>query len=338
MDSHAPVMISVMTALGLFKNDGRLLGDNKDGSRNRAFRTSTIAPFSANVGFALYACQPSDGVKRNSFKVKLMVNEKPVQIPGCSSMLCPYAAVRQNYKTLIDSCNVKNICEKPLPRLDVFSITTPYNWSNKISEPKADASYEKIVDNKVCTAVHINMLVRHGARYPFVEDIRRMETLRQKLTALGDGPGHKAVVNWGSRYTVDGAERLSPQGAAEQYQIGRRIGLRFNSLLRNKGQYVKYVSSTKERNEHSMANFYAGLNSSVEDIGAFQTQINGSLLRYFENCPNFEGMLHKEECRKYSKRPEFMDVQTKLKTRLGIDDLTPGSLTYTLKLFLLFRK
>ena len=79
---------------------------------DRQFRTSHIAPYSANVAFVLYACDDdndADNDKR-AFMLQLFVNEKPVMIPGCEDLLCTYQNVRQKYSRLIETCDIANIC------------------------------------------------------------------------------------------------------------------------------------------------------------------------------------------------------------------------------------
>merc|ERR1712000_570456 len=57
----------------------------------RQWRSSTISPFAGNVRTILYNCQ-------SSFKLKLLVNEKEVLLPGCSSVYCDLDQVASLYE------------------------------------------------------------------------------------------------------------------------------------------------------------------------------------------------------------------------------------------------
>lgn len=111
LDGHSTTIVTLMTTLGLFKDDQPLLATNREEMVNRQFKTSIIAPYSTNVGFILYACQTEDGADKNMFKVQLLVDETPMLLPGCDSLLCPYEQVRNSYSDLINNCNMTEICD-----------------------------------------------------------------------------------------------------------------------------------------------------------------------------------------------------------------------------------
>lgn len=324
MNSHKTVLLSVMAALGLYEDEQPVLASNKASMADRKFKTSQISPFSSNIGFVLYSCQHNQGDLKRTFRLQVMVNEKPVQLPACDSILCPYEQVRAAYAHLVDRCNYKQTCEKPLPKLDTFSTTTAYSWANKVNEPAKDEEYDLSSGGEVCKAVHVSMLVRHGARYPYVDETGIMNGLLDKLRALPDGPKYQDIVDWGTRYDMTKAENLVSAGAEEQFNVGRRTGLRFKSLLQNKGQYIKYLSSTEERNIQSSKKFYDGLSDVVSNIGSFRNNVNASLLRYHDDCKTLESIANKEECRKYHSTSEFKNLQDKLQSSLGLQSVSQG--------------
>lgn len=319
MNSHKTVLLSIMAALGLYDDGKPVLASNKDQMAERNFQTSRITPFSSNIGFVLYSCQPNQGTR--TFRIEVMVNEQPVKLPACDSFLCPYEQVRNAYAGLIDICKFQQTCEKPLPKLDTFSITTTYDWANKVEEPVENEEYEISSDGEVCKAVHVSMLVRHGARYPYSDELDVLDGLLKKLLVV---PKYKNILDWASRYTRDQAEKLVPTGAEEQFNIGRRTGLRFYSLLKNKGNLVKYVSSNEERNIKSSENFYKGLSDVVDGLGSFNNVVNASLLRYYYNCDAFKANIDREECRNYKHTPGFVQVINKLKASLGTETISIG--------------
>lgn len=99
-----------MTTLGFFKDISPLLADHRNESRK--FKTSHIVPYSANIAFTLYACRDNQNNAKNTFKVKMFVNEKATVIPGCDSMLCAYDTFKAMYVDLITDCDLAKICSE----------------------------------------------------------------------------------------------------------------------------------------------------------------------------------------------------------------------------------
>lgn len=110
MNAHLTTLLPVMAALGLYKDNKPLLATNRAAMENRLFRPSRIAPFSANLAFVLYACHPREDETERTFAVQLLVNEHPVKLPGCTSMLCPYKQVKDRYSKLIEGCDITVVC------------------------------------------------------------------------------------------------------------------------------------------------------------------------------------------------------------------------------------
>uniref|UniRef100_A0A2C9LTD2 Multiple inositol polyphosphate phosphatase 1 n=1 Tax=Biomphalaria glabrata TaxID=6526 RepID=A0A2C9LTD2_BIOGL len=114
---HAETLGPLYCALGLFNDSMPLRANNYEQHGHRSFLTSNILPFSANLMFVLYECfsdefQETDEVDEVEYYLKLFVNEKPHQIPGCPELFCPYRAVRERYSSLVDHCDFKQICKR----------------------------------------------------------------------------------------------------------------------------------------------------------------------------------------------------------------------------------
>ena len=113
---HSETVVQVFTALGLFKDQERLLATNMVKMRNRNFRTSKISPYSANIVFVLYACEDlrhvhdTDDRNITTYVLKILVNEEPVTIPACNKKQCLYSVVKKYYEDLIDHCDHDALC------------------------------------------------------------------------------------------------------------------------------------------------------------------------------------------------------------------------------------
>ncbi|KAJ1341152.1 hypothetical protein BSLG_004275 [Batrachochytrium salamandrivorans] len=78
---HAETIIPLITALGLFNDGEKLTADmTKEQLLKRKWNLGTVSSFSANIWFEIYSCE-------SPFKdvwIRVILNEKAVQIPGCS--------------------------------------------------------------------------------------------------------------------------------------------------------------------------------------------------------------------------------------------------------------
>lgn len=216
-------------------------------------------------------------------------------------------------------------CSGHVGQWDSFSLVTPYDWAYESQEPSDNERYELDIDGRTCKAVHVTVLARHGARYPLEDATKQIESLRERLLSLPTGPLYHDVKNWTLEYTPDNAGKLVSEGAKEQYALGQRIGKRFRSLFENKRNYLKFMSSTEQRNTKSSERFYSGLNNTVSGIGPFSNEVNAAVLKYHVDCANYEDKMDLSEYKQYESTPEFSDIEVKLEKSLGIE-LSPGML------------
>ncbi|RLN13945.1 hypothetical protein BBJ28_00010527 [Nothophytophthora sp. Chile5] len=82
--AHAETTLPLMTLMG-YGDRSRLLADFTEAEiASRAFRTSVLAPFAANVEFRLLQRKARD----MEYYVQILVNEKEAEIPGCGRIFC----------------------------------------------------------------------------------------------------------------------------------------------------------------------------------------------------------------------------------------------------------
>jgi len=84
--AHAETVVPLLAFLGLYKDPFPISANITPTDRaNRLFRTSTgIGFYALNIIFDMYSC--SDG----TYKVRVLVNEEEVQIPGCPEIYCDF--------------------------------------------------------------------------------------------------------------------------------------------------------------------------------------------------------------------------------------------------------
>ncbi|XP_077490703.1 multiple inositol polyphosphate phosphatase 1-like isoform X2 [Amblyomma americanum] len=102
--SHAGGFKKVVARLGLNRDAEPLRADGLCSQANRAWRSSLLCPFNANLAFVLYKCLDE------RHEVVTFLNERPQLLPGCTGHHCPLATFVDLYKGYARSCNITEIC------------------------------------------------------------------------------------------------------------------------------------------------------------------------------------------------------------------------------------
>ncbi|XP_046849483.1 multiple inositol polyphosphate phosphatase 1-like [Xenia sp. Carnegie-2017] len=111
--AHSETLIPLLCLMGLNKDSEPLLANNYHKQKNRLFRTSIIAPFSANIAIILYSCQFD---MADSFHVQVLVNENVTPLPCCDGLdLCPLKEFRACFQAITNSCDYNRICDMDKP-------------------------------------------------------------------------------------------------------------------------------------------------------------------------------------------------------------------------------
>ncbi|XP_017135893.1 multiple inositol polyphosphate phosphatase 1 [Drosophila miranda] len=96
---HTTGLQTLITALGVRKDDIKLRADNYNSLTNRRWKTSILGPFAANFVAVKYDCPAA----LDKEKVVFFLNQDAVQLDWCSVGLCNWSEVLQRYKTLADA-------------------------------------------------------------------------------------------------------------------------------------------------------------------------------------------------------------------------------------------
>ncbi|XP_063614677.1 multiple inositol polyphosphate phosphatase 1-like [Penaeus indicus] len=95
-------LVTFITLLGLFNDEVPM--NEYYIPKTRMWKTSQFAGFGSNLAILLSSCAD------DSFWVSALLNEKPIQLPGCDSTLgCPWNNFTQYYAYLSD-CNFDELC------------------------------------------------------------------------------------------------------------------------------------------------------------------------------------------------------------------------------------
>lgn len=102
---HTETILPLMALLGLYQDQSQLTADaSPETIDQRLWNTSKIAPFSANLAFVLHECASGK-------RMQVMVNEQPVEIPGCKHTLCEPDRFFRAFKPYLQESTYDNLCD-----------------------------------------------------------------------------------------------------------------------------------------------------------------------------------------------------------------------------------
>ncbi|KAG0085231.1 PHOsphatase [Podila epicladia] len=139
---HSETIMFVSSFLGLYHQQGIPLTANMTAEQfaRREFRASTFAPFASNIKRASSLKRRADGPSGGSANaeskglVRMLVNEKPFQVPGCAAMFCDWLTFKAVLETAgagkncdFDGCcaNGSGGCDPPKPLGDAPATCLP---------------------------------------------------------------------------------------------------------------------------------------------------------------------------------------------------------------------
>lgn len=213
-----------------------------------------------------------------------------------------------------------------------YSTKSPYKYIQR------EARIKPQPPSATCTPIQINMLHRHGNRYPSEKDVRKMVAMGAKLNkAVGKiSAESKLKLPWECPFTEEQNKLLSSVGERELYTIGKNIQHNFPELFEQPyfPLLYRFTSTCKLRCLHSSSALGAGLFEHLGTIGEYKFQpiaiesnpcANDSVLRFFEDCEKYvkeveESEVSEAEMNKFEKGPEMKAVLEKINSRLGTND------------------
>lgn len=97
---HSAGLQSLISALGINKDNIKLLASNYDEMLQRKWKTSNIDPFAANFLAIKYYCEDEPIEKE---KVVFFLNQNAVDLDWCSVGLCNWSDVKNHYSTILNA-------------------------------------------------------------------------------------------------------------------------------------------------------------------------------------------------------------------------------------------
>ena len=211
----------------------------------------------------------------------------------------------------------------------MFSDKTPYHFKRNA-----------IVKPPECEAVHLNMVIRHGSRYPGSYRVNKMKKMLEKINQVF--PSNSTIhykglsLPWNIPNDIlqAASKEISALGSEEMYSIARRLLAEFRSVLEHGYSNTNYsfVATDKLRSSQSAVAFAQGLFEGKGKVGSAKYQPvavkfsgsydDDSVLRIFEACPKWQKITEKKRSRsehaKFLNGPEMREVVQKIAERLKL--------------------
>jgi len=118
------------------------------------------------------------------------------------------------------------------------NLTSSQDYHYGTKTPYKPGNLQNVQTPSGCLPVHINMLLRHGSRFPSDGNKEQMTVLLEKLNKIhSQGFQYKNLtLPWtlSEVYSIADGSELAPLGEKEMYNIGRRFRDRFSTLFRKR--------------------------------------------------------------------------------------------------------
>jgi len=212
----------------------------------------------------------------------------------------------------------------------LFSTKTPYfyieNDNISITVPPSE-----------CKVKQINLVNRHGHRYPSSGNMKRFQALSIKLNKGTVPPGLNFTLPWRVPFVVEENSYLTGVGELELYHIGRRLHERFPRYLASKQyspRWYSFVSTHKKRTAHSASSLAAGVfdgNASIDKriqpiaLDIMPPDPNDRLLRFYDACDNYRKQIGEKQSKEYvlfQNEKEVRAVIKKIEKKINVQNLT----------------
>jgi len=168
---------------------------------------------------------------------------------------------------------------------DHLASLTPYE--NRLS-PRPQGHYDP---PEGCQLVSLDMVLRHGSRYPTDKNIIAIEGLRKLIDEYQSQVKMDWMKSWQPQFSMDIQGLLCPRGVDEHRHLGINVSRFFHdAVLPYSPNEVKFTCTYKDRTSQSAESFGNGM---VNDDGATPIAVTSAskkedlVLRFFDNCPRY---------------------------------------------------
>ena len=246
----------------------------------------------------------------------------------------------------ISFCLIVVLCAVSFSNLGTASFTPTLNVGQKLGfSTKTPYKFEENLSTEIhrpegCVAAQLNMVFRHGTRYPSAKDIGKIDKMLDTMKGFAKDKEFKAQlarlgIDLVNPYSLVEEKELATVGDLEAYNIGKRFRLRFPELFDKKFRAFdfKFVSTCKSRCSQSASAFAMGFLQGHGPIGQEKYQPaalemkpcnQDKDLRFFDMCEKYiEDVADNEtamiEVEKFLNGSEVASVIEKVKGKLKLE-------------------
>lgn len=214
----------------------------------------------------------------------------------------------------------------------LFGTKTPYFWVQNTTEAIPENQYSIAnYDGHICQIKGLNIVFRHGARFPTLKWIQKMTNLHIKLKSnIAVISKHSFMKQWSNPYTDDEAALLSSLGKEEMLKLGERFSNRFKMALEGQLEHINFAVTYKSRTRTSYRYFYHGLNHTFpSDTQRPVPKVENGRLRFYDSCSLFnKGVKDNDKTHivynDFLNDQEMRNVTEKVRHKVGFSNLTLG--------------
>lgn len=185
-----------------------------------------------------------------------------------------------------------------------------------------------------CSAIHINLLSRHGSRYPTNGDVEDLDKLESKIKKYKKyiNSSYAYIKSWTNPYPVSEEGFLSLTGQQELFGLAQRFNASYYPLLAQPyAPDVYQMQSTQiPRAGVSASSFAQGFlqgqgglgNSHFQPPYIYSNSLSLDYLRFFDNCAVYteamdNGTINKNEADSY-KAEQYPPIAARVQEALGV--------------------
>ena len=249
---------------------------------------------------------------------------------------------------LLVFCSEHDRASRLSPKAFLFSDKTPYHFTPKpIDRPPR------------CEPVHINMVIRHGSRYPGSVRVKNFKAMLKEINQYLPSnstfryKGLSLPWNIPDDILNSANKEMSSLGSEEMYSIAKRFLSKFSGVLKHSYSNINYsfVATDKLRSSQSAVAFAQGLFEGSGHLGSGKYQPvavkfsgsydDDSVLRIFEACPKWQKLTAKSyetgktEYAKFMNGPEMRRVLKNISDRLKLGRKSSLRVKWAIEMFLM---
>ncbi|XP_071106368.1 multiple inositol polyphosphate phosphatase 1-like [Haliotis cracherodii] len=180
-----------------------------------------------------------------------------------------------------------------------------------------------------CLAAHSSAVMRHGARYPGLEDVETISKIHNEIKDKLTIDKFQQLKEWTNSFPRNDDKILMALGEDEHIHLGQRTARRLRSLFVDEDvENFRFLVSSKQRTQESGNAYYEGFLQALmgdTEEGDMDSELSDETLRFHERCQKYIRTVDKNETAikefyKFRSGKEMTNILKKVSSKLGIPE------------------